>query len=116
MEKKTGLYAHGEFNDYGDYLIICAESMEEANKIAQNETFPEFKKDLYSEKDVYESLLKQMDNGEFNGYKGWDKQYLRFEKMGYYKMDDAELFEAYCKNEFKPVTDLKTNVWHGENA
>ena len=104
MEKKTGLYAHGEFNEYGDYLIICAESMEEA------------KDNLYSEKDVYESLLKQKDNGKFNGYKGWDKQYLHFEKMGYYKMDDAELFEAYCKNEFKPVTDLKTNVWHGENA
>ena len=119
---KTHLFGYGNLKSYGHYCIVAADDINEATTLIQSEIFKEFKN----------HLLFNKENALFDGdtaLNGCADIFLYCERKGYYDMDDDELFDAFCKNEFGKdlflleldektfeITDLKTNVWNGEFA
>lgn len=129
MDKKNkqtsnvSLYAYGDFDNYGNYIIVCANNINEATDIIKKEQFKEFK-----------NFLKKAKKGKLidkNGkpLNGLAETFIYCKNKNYYSMDNNTLFDVFCENEFGKdlwrmecckkiyhTINLKTNVWHGEFA
>ena len=117
------LFGYGDLHDYGDYIIVAAENIEEATEIIKKEQFKVFLERL---EDDRKSVIFNEDGTPANGCA---MAYLYSKDKGYYDMSQKELYEAFCQNEFGKyligfdqrkkvykVEDLGTNIWHGEFA
>ena len=110
VENGYRLFGCGDLTSYGDYRLVVTDSIEKAYEILSKNTYNEWKKDMHFDKE--ESLFDK-DGKALNGCACYA---LNYQEQGLYDMSDEELFHYYTANVFPidEVTDLKTNIWHGE--
>lgn len=117
------LFGYGNLQNYGQYYIVMAKSIDEATKILQEKIYKAFKQMIFDYKD------KAHFDKNGNALNGCADIFLYCDKKGYYDMNDDELFNAFCENEFGKdlfcleldkkvykVIALNTNIWRGEWA
>ena len=113
VENGYRLFGCGDLNNYGDYKLAVADSIEKAYEILSKKCYDEWKKEIVHAKENYIEFIKDgktlNDNAPF---------VFETKKQGLFDMNDEELYHYYTINEFTidKVKDLKTNYWYGEWA
>jgi hypothetical protein len=112
VENGYRLFGCGDLNSYGDYHLTVADSIEKAYEILSKASYNEWKSDIYFHKG---NSHYDKDGKPLNGCACYE---LNYKEQGLYDMSDEELFHYYTANVFPidKITDLKTNIWHGEWA